>query len=198
MKKSMFAVIRRRIDLVVPALVLLVLLVLVTAYYAGARINRTNSLPKGLYWLVDKEPERGDIVSFCPDGSAPFRPDRHRHYIILVQYNILGDVGYDAVMKKLMGLPGDVISITGYGVTVNGEPIANSQPYDRDNVGDPLPVIRLHNYTLQENEVLFMSDHLPRSFDARYFGIQAKRQILDVLVPVVTWRKKSKRQPPYL
>ncbi len=164
-----------------------ILMITVTAYFAGARINRTNSLPKGLYWLVDKEPERGDIVSFWPDGSAAFRIARERGYIIPGHYNNQGDGGYDAVMKKLLGLPGDIVSITEDGVVINGTLILNSHPLPCDNIGDPLPVIRLHNYRLGDNEVLFMSDHLPRSYDARYFGVQDRRQIIDVLVPVFTW-----------
>jgi conjugative transfer signal peptidase TraF len=156
-------------------------------YFAGGRYNRTNSLPKGLYWLVDKEPERGDIVSFWPDGSEAFRTARERGYLIPGQYNDQGDGGYDAVMKKLLGLPGDIVSITEDGVSINGVSVPNSRPFARDNIGDPLPVIRLRDYRLKENEVLLLSDHLPRSFDARYFGVQEKRQIIDVLVPVFTW-----------
>ena len=161
--------------------------IMLATYAAGARINRTNSLPQGLYWLVEKEPERGDIVSFWPDGSEPFRIARERGYIIPGQYFDLGDGGYAPLMKKLMGLPGDVVSITEAGVTVNGALVPNSQPFTHDNIGDPLPVVRLRDYTLRENDVLLVSDYLPHSFDARYFGIQDKRQILDVLVPVFTW-----------
>lgn len=163
------------------------LVVSLAFYFAGARINRTNSLPRGLYWIVDKIPKRGDIVSFWPDGSMPFQIARKRGYIIPGQYNDNGDGGYDAVMKKLFGVSGDIVSITEDGVTVNGEHIPNSRPFACDNVGDPLPIVRMHKYQLGENEVLFVSDYLPRSFDARYFGIQDKRQILDVLRPVFTW-----------
>jgi conjugative transfer signal peptidase TraF len=159
----------------------------VIAYDLGYRINRTNSLPRGIYRVIDKQPERGDIVSFWPDGSEPFRIARERHYIIPGRYLNRGDGGYDALMKKLMALPGDVVSVTDDGVFVNGELIPNSKPFERDNLGDPLPVFRLHDYTLRENEVLFISDHLPRSYDARYFGVQDKKQILDVLTPVYTW-----------
>lgn len=166
---------------------IVVLIAALVLYFSGARINRTNSLPKGLYWLVGKEPERGDIVSFWPDGSEPFRIARERGYIIPGQYNDQGDGGYDAVMKKLMGLLGDVVSITDHGVVINGILLENSQPLVCDNIGDPLPLIRLHEYRLGENEVLFVSNHLPRSCDARYFGGQDRRQIIDVLIPIVTW-----------
>ncbi len=176
-----------RVETVVVLLGLSALFTMLGTYAAGARINRTNSLPQGLYWLVDKEPERGDIVSFWPDGSEPFQIARERNYIIPGQYCNRGDGGYAPLMKKLMGVPGDIVSITEDGVIVNGALIANSRPFESDGVGDPLPVVRLHEYILRENEVLLVSDYLPRSFDARYFGVQDKKQILDVLEPVYTW-----------
>jgi conjugative transfer signal peptidase TraF len=157
------------------------------AYLCGARINRTHSLPKGLYWVVAKTPERGDIVTFWPDDSAPFRIARERGYIIPGQYKSRNGEGYDLMMKKLLALPGDVVSFTDAGVIVNGSLIPNTQPLDRDNIGDPLPVLRLDNYQLRDHEALFLSDHLPRSFDARYFGVQDMRQIVEVVAPVFTW-----------
>jgi type IV secretory pathway protease TraF len=45
----------------------------------------------------------------------------------------------------------------------------------------------LENYRLRDGEALFLSDHLPRSFDARYFGVQDMRQIVEVVRPVWTW-----------
>lgn len=157
------------------------------AYLAGVRINRTNSLPKGLYWVVNREPIRGDIITFWPDGSEPFRIARQRGYIIPGVYNDRGAGGYDLMMKKLLAIPGDIVSITDAGITVNGRLIPNTAPLRQDNMGDPLPVVRLDGYRLKENEALFVSDHLPRSFDARYFGIQDMGQIVEVLRPVLVW-----------
>ena len=157
------------------------------AYLCGARINRTHSLPKGLYWVVGKTPERGDIVTFWPDDSEPFRTARERGYIIPGQYNDRGAGGYDLMLKKLLALPGDVVSFTDAGVVVNGDLIPNTRPFDHDRIGDPLPMVRLENYRLWDGEALFLSDHLPRSFDARYFGVQHMRQIVEVVVPIWTW-----------
>ena len=163
------------------------LLAIWIAYLSGARINRTHSLPKGLYWAVGKTPERGDIVTFWPDDSEPFRMARERGYIIPGQYNNRGTGGYDLMLKKILALPGDVVSFTDAGVIVNGELIPNTRPFDRDGIGDPLPVVRLENYRLRDDEALFLSDHLQRSFDARYFGVQHMNQIVEVVVPVWTW-----------
>ena len=158
-----------------------------SAYLCGARINRTHSLPKGLYWAVGKTPERGDIVTFWPDDSEPFRTARERGYIIPGRHNDRGAGGYDLMLKKLLAVPGDIVSLTDAGVSVNGVLVQNTRPLDRDNIGDPLPVLRFENHRLRENEALFLSDHLPRSFDARYFGIQDMRQIVEVVKPVWTW-----------
>lgn len=157
------------------------------AYLAGARINRTHSLPKGLYWVVRREPRRGDVVAFWPSDSPEFRQARRRGYIIGGVYNDSGRGGYGLMLKRLLAVPGDVVSIGDTGITVNGQAVPNSRPLARDNVGDPLPVVRIDQYRLGENEALFISDHLPRSFDARYFGVQDIRQIVDVLIPVIVW-----------
>ncbi len=154
------------------------------SYACGARLNRTNSLPKGLYWSVKKAPGRGDIVAFWPDGSEPFRRARDRGYILPGVYNETDGQGYGLMLKRLMGLPGDVVSITDDGVIVNSTLLPNTVPLTHDNVGDPLPVIRLIDYRLGEHEALFVSDHLPRSYDARYFGVQDMRQIVEVVIPV--------------
>lgn len=156
-------------------------------YLCGARINRTHSLPVGLYWQVNRHPKNGDIVSFWPDDSTPFRMARERGYLIAGPYNHDGRGGYGALLKTIAALAGDVVSITGDGVIVNGRLLANSKPLPCDNTGAPLPQIRLVDYRLGEHDVLFISEHLPRSFDARYFGIQHTRQIIDVLVPVIVW-----------
>ncbi len=91
------------------------------------------------------------------------------------------------MLKKLLAVPGDIVSLTDDGVTVNGVLVQNTRPLDRDNIGTLLPVLRFENHRLRENEALFLSDHLPRSFDARYFGIQDMRQIVEVVKPVWTW-----------
>lgn len=157
------------------------------AYLCGMRINRTHSLPKGIYWVVHKVPERGDIVSFWPQDTPALRLGRERGYIIPGVYNKSGGEGYGLLLKRYLGLPGDIVSITDDGIIVNGKLIPNTKPLDTDNVGDPLPRIRLDNYRLQEHEALFVSDHLPRSFDARYFGLQETRQIVEVVRPVLVW-----------
>ena len=158
------------------------------AYLCGARINRTHSLPKGLYWAVNREPRRGDLIAFWPADTPELREARRRGYIIPGVYNAGTDgQGYGLLLKKLAAVAGDTVSITGDGVIVNGVLMPNTVPLPCDNVGDPLPVLRFENRRLAGGEALFISDHLPRSFDARYFGVQETRQIVEVVEPVWTW-----------
>ncbi len=163
------------------------LLVVLLLYACGARINRTNSLPRGIYRVVDKTPERGDIVTFWPSDCAEMKLARDRGYIFPGPYNKADGVGYCLLMKRYLGLPGDVVSVTDDGVFINGTLLPNTKPLLCDNIGDPLPCLRFTDYMLKENEAFFISNHLPRSYDARYFGVQETRQIVEVLVPVHTW-----------
>ena len=162
-------------------------LALWAAYLSGARINRTNSLPRGLYWKVDKSPERGDLVAFWPRDSAAMREARRRGYILPGVYNSASGKGYGLLLKRLVAVSGDIVSITDDGVVVNVTLLPNTKPLAADNLGDPLPRLRFSDYRLGENEALLMSDYLPRSFDGRYFGIQERRQIVEVVKPVWTW-----------
>ena len=164
-----------------------VLFVSLLLYACGARINRTNSLPRGMYWVVSKPPARGDIVTFWPSDCAEMKLARERGYIHHGVYNQTNGVGYALMMKRYLGLPGDVVSVTDDGIIINGVLIPNTKPLTHDNIGDPLPRFRIANYMLKENEALFVSNHLPRSYDARYFGIQHTHQIVEVLIPVWTW-----------
>lgn len=173
---------------VLAAVAMVGLAVFWTAYLFGMRINRTHSLPVGLYWVVERPPRRGDIVAFWPDGGAAIREARRRGYILPGVYNAdSGGQGYGLMLKKLAAVQGDVVSITDDGVFVNGLLIPNTRPLSCDNVGDPLPVVRFRDRLLGENEALFISDYLPRSFDSRYFGVQNMRQIVEVVRPILVW-----------
>lgn len=164
-----------------------VLLAVLFLYAYGVRINRTNSLPKGLYRVVKKTPERGDIVTFWPSDCAEMRLARSRGYIFEGVFNNASGVGYGLLMKRLLGVSGDMVSVTDAGIVINGSLLPNTRPLLCDSIGAPLPYLRFTGYALKEHEAFFVSDHMPRSYDARYFGVQEMRQIVDVLVPVYVW-----------
>ncbi len=93
--------------------------------------------------------------------------------------------GYGYVIKKIVGLPDDRVSIARQGVSVNGKAVPNSAPSQADTEGKPLHFCETA-YTLGAAQVLLMSDYSPKSFDERYFGPVEQTGIKGVLRPVFT------------
>lgn len=146
---------------------------------AGARINISASYPKGLYWVVSKPPAKGDFVAF-------YLSDEMAHLGKQRGYLGIGAHG-GFLIKRIMAVHADHVSITPAGVTINNVLVDNTIPLTADNLGRPMPVVRLNNYQLKENEFMLLSDFNPRSFDSRYFGIIHTSQIIDTVIPIFTW-----------
>ncbi len=117
--------------------------------------NRTESAPKGLYWRSDGPLIRGGwaLVS----GKAPAS-------------NWIAENGFLArdwpVIKRVRGLPGDIICRDKATVSINGEPVATA--LETDSRGRRLPQWQ-GCFTLKATQVFLLNDH-PRSLDGRYFG----------------------------
>lgn len=100
---------------------------------AGLRYNRTESFPVGVYRAVSKHPEKGDLVTFQPPTVPVFDLARKRGYIERAE----------CMLKRLVALGSDVVTIDGASVTVNGRKLPNSVPRQEDLAGRPMPVCRL-------------------------------------------------------
>jgi conjugative transfer signal peptidase TraF len=165
-----------------PFLFLSPFLLMGLALFAGFRFNHTHSFPFGVYRTVPKAPKVGDLVLFRPPDEAVFDEALARGYI-----GNGGFTHYEMMLKRLVAVGGDVISIGPEGVTVNGRLLANSKPQPVDLGGRPMPAWHLKDYRLDPGEVLLMSDYSPISFDGRYFGPIPRAQIQAVVRPVWTW-----------
>lgn len=152
-------------------------------YLSGGRINISKSIPLGLYRISSKPLAKGEYVIFCPPSKAVFREAKERGYI---GSGFCPD-HYGYMMKKIVAMKDDKVSITSQGVTVNSVLLQHSRPLAFDKMGRPLPQIDLQPYILNESELLLMTDHSASSFDARYFGILSKTQVISVLQPMITW-----------
>jgi signal peptidase I len=101
-------------------------------------------------------PSRGDVVALPdPAGSAA-------HF-----------------GKRVIGLPGETVSISAEGVSINGRLLA--EPYI---VADPAPAET--TWELAADEYFVMGDNRPASLDSRYFGpVQAEKlSRLGIVLPL--------------
>jgi conjugative transfer signal peptidase TraF len=153
------------------------------AILAGVRINTTNSYPRGIYLMTSAPIEKGSLVIFCPVDNTTFRQARQRGYIGAG----FCPGGYGYMIKKILAAKNDNVEISALGVFVNGALLPNSKPMDRDLQGRSLSYIRTNIASLDDNSILLMSDYSAKSFDARYFGVIDKSNIISSIRLVWTW-----------
>jgi conjugative transfer signal peptidase TraF len=152
-------------------------------YALGARLNVTRSIPLGLYWSSTKPAEKGDYVLVCPPQVGVMAEGLQRGYLAAG----FCPGGYGYLMKQVVGMANDAVSIRDQGVSVNGVLLPFSAPLARDGAGRPLPRFQAADFVIGNSEVLLMSGTSPTSFDGRYFGPLNRSQIQSVIVPVLTW-----------
>jgi len=148
----------------------------------GFRINLTNSIPVGLYRIINKDNIKNSFVIFCPDNRPAFRLAMERGYI---SSGLCLD-GYGYLMKKVIAIQNDIVSVTHEGVFVNQALIPFSQPKTSDDEDHKLPQWRVRDYQLKENEFLTLTSQSEWSFDGRYYGIVLKKQIKGAILSVWT------------
>ena len=126
---------------------------------AGFRVNLSPSMSLGIWRVVAPSPtdyQRGQVVAVCPPVAAPFLPRGSC------------PLGMQPLLKQLVALPGDVVTVTPAGVSINGGPLLpHSAPLSQTSNGQPLPQ-RLGTWRLTGYWLYGAGS--PRSFDSRYFG----------------------------
>jgi conjugative transfer signal peptidase TraF len=161
-------------------LVALVVIALIASFILfGDRliVNRTHSLPVGLYYLSDVPIKKGSIVLFKPDQSTP-----------LEQLGI--ERGYEArelpLLKRVVALAGDVVWVSSSGVSINGQLLPKSAPLFHDEAGRPLTMAHLDHFRLRPDQA-FLMGVTTTSWDSRYFGPVPLSRCSGSYVPVLTW-----------
>jgi conjugative transfer signal peptidase TraF len=152
--------------------------------WLGLRFNTTRSVDPGFYWVVDKQPEKGDFVSFCPTETAISQMAYLRGYIGFG--NCPGH--YQRLLKIVYGMAGDNIEFQEQGISVNGSVLPQSALLTQDGLGRSLIPFSSKPLVLKPDELWVMTNRSPLSFDSRYFGPIRLAQVSNVVRPLWTWQ----------
>jgi conjugative transfer signal peptidase TraF len=159
---------------------------LVLLWALGVRINRSDSVPIGL-WHEEALPGElapGMVVAVCPPAAPIFEMARARHYL---------SEGWcasklEVMFKPLAAVAGDVVEVDSRGVSVNGGLLLRSAPLEQDAAGRPLTAVPAGVYSVPPGYVWMISSYSPRSFDSRYFGPLPVAQLRGRVQPLWLWR----------
>jgi signal peptidase I len=141
--------------------------ILVSKFNYGIRIpiDRSTLIPVGT-------PKRGDIVVFI------YPEDRSKDFI-----------------KRLIGLPGDVIEIRNKNILLNGLPWSDTHSVYVDNLIIPGSVQPRDNFgpvTVPEGSIFVMGDNRDESYDSRFWGFVPMKDVLGkALIIYWSWNQES-------
>jgi len=146
------------------AIVALILRVFVIGAFVIPSHSMENTLLAGDHILVSKiatvfnDVERGDVVVFeLPDS-------------------LRGDKPQEPLIKRVIGLPGDTVTLTRRGIRINKK----RQP-DPPESASRIPVARGRTTIIvPENNVFVMGDNRENSWDSRYWGCLPTDRIIGV------------------
>jgi len=119
--------------------------ILVNKFIYGTKLPFTDRIIIPL-----KRPNRGDIIVF------KFPDDEKKDFI-----------------KRVIGLPGDIVEIKGKGVYINGSPIDDSYAVHSDPMVYPSGIQPRDNFgplTVPQDSYFVMGDNRDFSLDSRYWG----------------------------
>ncbi len=139
----------------------------------------TGSIPSGVYQVVWRAYQPGDVVLVClPEPVSQWA--RTRGY--LPEGTCPPGVG--TIGKPVAAGAGGRVEISASGVSVNGRWLHGSKRVERDSFGRPVPVASEGVLILGEGEIWLHSGHHPRSLDSRIFGPARAEWVRQVLSPL--------------
>lgn len=149
---------------------------------AGFVVNRSNSLPPGVWRVEPRAPQRGDVTLVCPPDEPAIRAARDARYL---------DRGFcpggvAPLLKPVVAVAGDRIEVRPEGVSVNGQALPNTRMLAADGAGRRLPDGQVGAHIVRAGEVWLISNYSSLSFDSRYFGPVAAAKMRGVARPVFT------------
>ena len=113
--------------------------------------------------FLDNNPQRGDIITFTPRGDAPAGPA----IVKMASVKLSGEPVY---IKRVVGLPGDIVE------THDGVLYVNYMPFDDIQTDDFGPV------RVGPGELFVIGDNRGNSTDSRVLGCINQSQVLSVVI----------------
>jgi conjugative transfer signal peptidase TraF len=151
------------------------------AAYCGLRWNATDSVPIGLYRLTDAA--HGSYISFCLTGPygvlANDRGYRER--------SIACPDGFAPLVKPIVARTGDVVTVSHWGISVNGTLLKSSIAAKQDGRGRSLSAMSDGTYQVAPGTIWVISTYNPMSYDSRYFGPISLPRIISYARPAWTF-----------
>ncbi|QQP93222.1 conjugative transfer signal peptidase TraF (plasmid) [Skermanella sp. TT6] len=147
------------------------------------RLNVSASMPLGFWW-VDTTPSfrTGDAVTVClPNAVATMA--RSRGYV--GSGTCSGDA--EPLLKTVLALEGDTVTVTPSGLAVNGRPVHGSASLVTDTAGCPITAVPPGRYVVQPGTLWILATRDRRSFDSRYFGPLPLAVVQGAARPLLIW-----------
>lgn len=143
-------------------------------------MNRTTSVPFGIYRIDKFTPSGKGYVLICPPDNAFFKEIVKRNYVESGNECNNSTVFF---IKHIAGSEGDYVVINENGVYINGSIWVNSKPMENDSNGELMPKFR-YDGKLGKGEYIFMGE-TKKSLDSRYFGVLNESVIINSAVPIL-------------
>ncbi len=145
----------------------------------GFRFIVTPSVPMGIWFVRSGPIVRGAYVSAC-------LPERIASIGLRAGYLDRGPCdGALAVMKRVVAISGDRVSLGASGLAVNGRIVPGSRRLSRDTHGRPVAgAIQLRPSLVREDQVWLLGDYY-KSWDSRYYGPIPIVRVLGIGIPLV-------------
>ena len=156
-----------RLALIAPGLVGVYLLTMGVLYLAGFRVYRIPG--------KDMQPtiQPGEMV--VGRLSEEYRARISRFELAVYTGSSFGTK--EIYTKRVIGLPGESITINAHGVKINGQPLVLPPAVNLAGLG-----IKPCDTKIQPDAVFMLGDNTANSADSRYYGPTPKRDVIGYLV----------------
>lgn len=153
--------------------------------------NFTPSMPVGFYWTWRPHGsiKAGDVVMACvPLDTPAAREGLRRHYLPIHQFGELRcPGGVYPVVKPVAAVPGDTVTLSMAGVSVNHHLLSDTAVIQADPQGRPVWHMPLGAYRVHAATFWLISGFNRLSFDSRYWGPVTRSEIIRRASPFLTF-----------